>query len=155
MFTNFETEWSKANSIVADWLSYAGYEVEERRFDNCRADQNHIREWVIPNEHTKVYITLARSNERIDAQVYSPLCTLTKEDKKLQLYTEILSLNATTLSCCAFGLEEGNTVIVIADRGAIDFTLSNLDEMVHNVKRAAAQYSTEFVNRYEAGRVDV
>ena len=154
MVVNFEAEWSKANSTVNDWLFYAGYEAEDCRNDSGGENQNHIREWVVPNDHTNVYITLARSDERIDAQVYAPLCTVSKEDKKLQLYTEILNLNATTLSCCAFGLEEGNKIVVIADRGAMDFTLFDLDEMMHNVKRVASEYCSEFIKRYEAQRVD-
>ena len=70
------------------------------------------------------------------------------------MYTELLNLNATTLSCCAFGLEEGNMVIVIADRGATNFTLSDLDEMMHNVKQVALEYSEEFIKKYKTGRVD-
>ena len=149
----FEQEWIKAASIINDWIFYEGHEEEDCRYDNCCEDQNYIREWVIPNENTNIYITLARSDERIDAQVYAPICTVPKEDQKLSLYTDLLSLNAAVLSCCSFGLEEGETIIVIADRGAIDLTLHGLDEMMYNVKRVASEYSKKFISKYNAGQV--
>ena len=150
-----DPNWESAKQMVIALLNKHGFDATECNINNCCEDQDIVQEWMIPNGSTAVYITLMRTAEKVMFQVFSPLCSLPEKENRGEFYEDMLRLNATTLSCCALGIEDDDTVVVMADRSLATSSLSGLDEMLVNIKTIAATYSNEFINKYGAFAIAV
>ena len=85
-------------------------------------------------------------------QVYSPIVKLPKEDRKQEFYEELLRLNATELSCCSFGIEEDDLVVVGADRSTKNICITEIEELVSNVSMIAKDYDGTLAEKFSLER---
>ena len=89
-----------------------------------------------------------RSDNAVRFQVYSPILKVLTEEKSIDLYEELLRLNATILSCCSFGIEDDNSIVIGTDRTTQNLSLVEIDELVANVSSNAIQYSNELSEKF-------
>ena len=83
-------------------------------------------------------------------QVVAPVLVL-PDEKKEELFENLLRLNADELWMCAFALR-GDHVLITADRTSVDLDRSEVVEMIERVAAYADKFDDELVEKYGGKR---
>jgi hypothetical protein len=136
---DLDQAWTTALLTTHQWLDQTGIGADKSRLVSCCEDEEQVREWSLPANGSTVSVTLIRAAEQVMLQVYAKTLTL-PEAVQPSFYEVLLRLNATTLSCCAFGVDEDNAVVVVADRAAQGMHADDISALVEAVSKTATQH---------------
>ena len=142
MSESLEQTWQDALKSMDDWLHIANIDLDQREAINCCEDQSKVLEWSLCINKTELSVTLIQTPSDVRLQIFAPLVTLSPEHKQAATFETLLRLNASTLSGCAFGLEE-DTIMVLTDRSARALHVNDLGDAIANVERIAQLHHLE------------
>ena len=148
MSLQIENSWTKAIQMTLKWFEKKGLDADEHYVDNCCEDSNEVQEWSVVSVSTTVYLSLLRTEASVRFQVYAPILKIQDKNIPAEVYKEMLVLNATTLSCCSFGIEDDGSVVIAVDRSTKELNHEGIDEMFENVSNNASHYAEELLKTY-------
>ena len=84
-------------------------------------------------------------------RVVAPVVRVTPGDKEAALYKRLLEANASEVIGVAFGLREGE-VVLVAERSVKDLDQSEIDSMIRSVGRVADRFDDVLAKEFGAQR---
>ena len=131
-----EAEWQSALAVITEWLAQTQRDPSSHRVINCCEDEDQVREWEVLSGSASVTLSLLRTDSDVMLQVFSSVFGA-PDGEQATLLAELLRLNASTLSGCAFGIEE-DAVVLLADRSMRHMHAAQLTALVNSVLAAHA-----------------
>ena len=129
-------DWNVALKTIEEWFDDIQLSEEEHRADNCCVDQNEVREWSVNISGVEISLAIVKTAENVQLQAFMPIMMIPPDANREALFQALLSLNTTTLSECAYGLEQ-EEVVVMADRSIDQMTVASLKSLMEKLVQAA------------------
>ncbi|MFT4979573.1 MAG: hypothetical protein ACI8S6_005485 [Myxococcota bacterium] len=150
MSDDIQQEWERACSVIHDWFQSQGADPTAHRFQEPEDQRGTAMCWGISSGSVDAFILLNRGEEDVSLQIYSPVLRLPDPSQRAGFFEALLRLNATTLSACAFGIDEDDEVVVISDRQADGLSVRELDELIRSVTTYADHFNDNLADRFGA-----
>ena len=139
MSDNTLKQWAMANAVLVSWFEHFELSESQYHIPHCCEEGELIKEWFVKVGTADILLTLISTSAAVMLQVRTSVFELSECDSKEGLYEQLLELNATELSCCAFGLEDGE-VVVVSDRSMTNVDLQQVIQMIQTVSDTAHSY---------------
>lgn len=124
--------WQNSLHVMESWLERAQIPLSDRTAINCCEDQSTVQEWALTIDNVDLSVTLVQTSTGVVLQVFAPIAELSAVRNHAEQFGSLLQLNASSLSGCAFGLED-DTIMVLTDRSAQPLHHTTIDETISSV----------------------
>lgn len=148
MTTSDYSELQRASRLVEGWLTESGF-AAARHPDS---DDGLLRSWSLRRGSATVIIEVR--GDSLDAAsasllVAAPILTLPASGRGA-FCEHLLRLNLSTLTTCAFAINDDDQVVVTSDRSTEDLSLAELDEIISYVASFADYYDNILSDQFGA-----
>ncbi|MBM75180.1 MAG: hypothetical protein CMK59_07250 [Proteobacteria bacterium] len=137
--SNKKEHWLQAVKKIECWFTEMNMNELEHRINNCCEDEDELQEWFVELDGQDISLTLVGYFPEIMLQVRSVVDRVSNHKKPDQLYEQLLRLNATDLSGCAYALEEED-IVVVADQRMHNKGTSEIKHLINMVAGAILIY---------------
>jgi len=143
---------SLATVVVLEWfralqLPEQLHRVSSERFEDLPPAS---RVWGLKMGSARVFILLTPADAGARLKVLSPILRLPADTQRPAFFEELLRLNATAVSACAFGINDDDEVIVTTDRSTLDLNVDELNELIISVSENADLYDNLLSDQFGA-----
>ena len=132
-------QWKKANVLLVRWFEHCGLKESKYHVQHCCEEGEQIKEWFVQMETVDILLTLVSTSVAVMLQARAALFEVSQCNSKEELYEHLLELNASELSCCAFGIEE-DEVVVVSDRPMTNVDLPEITRMIQAILDTVHEY---------------
>ena len=137
-----ETNLTSTLALVEDVLNELGHPVPGSRIE----DRGSLHAWQIPKGSALTKVTLISRKEFTHLRVCAVVMTLDTKVDRLELYAQLLDLNATM--CGAAFAMSGDHVLLVSERSTLDLDRSEVLDIIQRVTTFADNHDDELVARF-------